>query len=293
MKVIPLRWVVERPFGWLMHHRRRVVSASALDGVARNPALPTPLLLRLLAFDGGGDGPPRHALQRAGLPQPAVAVILAHPYPGAPIEFAMSTRAEPAQRARLADDPSPKVRAALAYGPEWRDPRTTIAPLPTDVCACLLDDPDPSVRTALPDSLHIAPSFVASLAAHRDPAARRSAARGWEILAPGERSALLADPDPEVRRAAALWECRRDIHVTAELLRDPKSAAEALRRGLLVRADAERCVAERTHLAALAENPSLPVDPSRSGSAAPVRGATGATALRGPNVMRVAGVSSR
>lgn len=28
--------------------------ASALDGVARNPELPTPLLLRLLAFDGGG-----------------------------------------------------------------------------------------------------------------------------------------------------------------------------------------------------------------------------------------------
>lgn len=85
--------------------------ASALDGVARNPALPTPLLLRLL----GGDGPPHDALQRAGLPESAVAVILAHPNPGARLDFAMSTRAEPAQRARLADDPYPKVRAALAY----------------------------------------------------------------------------------------------------------------------------------------------------------------------------------
>ncbi|MGW0960776.1 hypothetical protein ACWD4K_17445 [Streptomyces gelaticus] len=118
--------------------------ASALDGVARNPALPTPLLLRLLAFDGGGDGRPRHALQRAGLPEPAIAVILAHPNPGTRIDFAMSARAEPAQRARLTDDPSPKVRAALAYGPEWRDPRTTVAPLPNDVCARLLGDPDPS-----------------------------------------------------------------------------------------------------------------------------------------------------
>ncbi|MGR4877933.1 Mucin-2 [Streptomyces sp. LARHCF249] len=234
--------------------------ASALDGVARNPALPTPLLLRLLAFDGGGDGPPRHALQRAGLPEPAVAVILAHPNPGARIDFAMSTRAEPAQRARLADDPSPKVRAALAYGPEWRDPRTTVAPLPDDVCARLLDDPDPSVRAALLDSPHLVPSFVASLAPHRDPAARRNAARAWRTLPPGERSALLADPDPEVRRAAALGECRRDAGITAELLRDPKSADEALRRGLLHRADAERCLAERTHLAALAENPSLPTD---------------------------------
>ncbi|MFE2290224.1 Mucin-2 [Streptomyces sp. NPDC059452] len=234
--------------------------ASALDGVARNPALPTPLLLRLLASDGDGDGPPRHALQRAELPEPGIAVILAHPNPGARTGFAMSARAEPTQRARLVDDPSPKVRAALAYGPEWRDPRTTVAPLPDDVCARLLDDPDPSVRTALLDSPHLAPSFVASLATHRDPAARRRAARAGERLRPDERSALLADPDPEVRRAATLEECRRDAHLTAELLRDPKSAAEALRRGLLHRADAERCVAERTHLAALAENPSLPTD---------------------------------
>ncbi|MGW5116450.1 Mucin-2 [Streptomyces noursei] len=234
--------------------------ASALDGVARNPALPTPLLLRLLAFDDGGDGPPRHALQRAELPEPAVAVILAHPNPRARIDFAMSAAAEPAQRARLAYDPSPKVRAALAYGPEWRDPRTVVAPLPDAVCACLLDDPDPSVRAALLDSPHLVPSFVASLATHHDPTARRGAVRAWGILAPAERSALLADPDSEVRRAAALWECRENAHATAELLHDPKSATEALRRGLLHRADAERCIAERTHLAALAENPSLPTD---------------------------------
>ncbi|WP_217229218.1 Mucin-2 [Streptomyces anulatus] len=234
--------------------------ASALDGVARNPVLPTPLLLRLLAFDGGGDGPPRHALQRTDLPESAVAVILAHPNPKARIGFATSTGAEPAQRARLADDLSPKVRAALAYGPEWHHPRTTIAPLPDDVCARLLDDPVASVSTALLDSPHLAPSFLASLATHRDPSARRSAARAWEKLPQDERSALLADPESEVRRAAELWACRRNARVTAELLRDPKSAAEALRRGLLHRADAERCVAERTHLASLAENPSLPTD---------------------------------
>ncbi|MFJ4867211.1 Mucin-2 [Streptomyces sp. NPDC088757] len=234
--------------------------ASALDGVARNPALPTALLLRLLAFDGGGDGPPRHALQRTGLPGAAVAVILARTNPRARIGFAMSAGAEPAQRARLADDPSSKVRAALAYGPEWHDPRTTVAPLPDEVCARLLDDPHPAVRTALLDSPLLAPPFVASLATHRDPAARRRAARAWETLRPEDRPALLADPDPEVRRVAALGECRRDARVTAELLRDPASVAEALRRGLLHRADAERCVAERTHLASLAENPSLPAD---------------------------------
>ncbi|MEU9235590.1 Mucin-2 [Streptomyces subrutilus] len=234
--------------------------ASALDGVARNPALPTALLLRLLACVGGDDGPRRRAVQRAGLPEPAVAVVLAHPDPRTRIDFAMSARAEPAQRARLADDPSPNVRAAVAYGPESPVPRTTVAPLPDAVCARLLEDPDPSVRAALLDSPHLAPSFVVSLAAHREPAARRAAAREWEALAPGERSSLLADPDPDVRRAAALGECRHDARLTAELLRDPKSAAEALRRGFLGRADAERCVAEGTHLTALAENPSLPAD---------------------------------
>ncbi|MET9591692.1 Mucin-2 [Streptomyces sp. NPDC006516] len=231
---------------------------SALDGVARNPALPTPLLMRLLAFEGGGAGPLRHAIGRAGLPEPAVAVILAHPNPRARIEFAMSARSEPAQRARLAEDPSAKVRAALAYGPEWYDPRTTVAPLPDAVCARLLDDRDASVRAALLDSPHLAPSFVASTAVHPDPAARRIGVRAWDVLAPRERSALLADPDPEVRRAAALRECRRDTHLTSELLRDPKSEAEALRRGLLDIADAERRIAGRTHLADLAGNPSLP-----------------------------------
>ncbi|MFI2738478.1 Mucin-2 [Streptomyces sp. NPDC018711] len=233
--------------------------ASALDGIARNSALPTPLLLRLLAFDGGGARPPRDALRRGGLAGQAVEVILAHPDPGVRIDFALSARAEAVQRARLADDPSPKVRVALAYGPD-RLPRTTVEPLPDAVCARLLDDPDPSVRAALLDSPHLAPSFVASMAAHHDPAARRGAVRAWGILSPGERSALLADPDPGVRRAAALRECRRDARLTAELLHGPESATEALRRGLLARTDAERCVAERRHLESLAENPSLPAD---------------------------------
>ncbi|MGW7318462.1 hypothetical protein [Streptomyces sp. NPDC054865] len=248
--------------------------SSALDGVAANPALPTPLLLRLLRSGvgegpggsgeghgpGGIAGPPRQAVQRAGLPGTAVALILAHPDPRVRIDFALSAGAEPGQRARLADDPIPKVRAALAYGPEWHDPRTTVPPLPYAMCARLLDDPEPSVRTALLESPHLAPPFTASLATHHEPAARLRAVRTWERLTPGERSALSTDPDPGVRRAAALRECGRDARLTTELLQDPKSAAEALRRGLLVRADAERYVAERTHLAALAENPSLPPD---------------------------------
>ncbi|GGT63771.1 hypothetical protein [Streptomyces lateritius] len=38
--------------------------SSVLDGAAADPALRTPLLLRLIAFEGRGDGPPFQALRR-------------------------------------------------------------------------------------------------------------------------------------------------------------------------------------------------------------------------------------
>ncbi|WP_042175315.1 hypothetical protein [Streptomyces sp. NBRC 110035] len=235
--------------------------SSALDGVAANPALPTALLLRLIAFDGGGHGPPFQALHRPGLPEPAVAVILTHPVLDTRVQFATSGQAEPEQRARLADDSSPKVRAAVANGPEWtHDPRTKVRPLPDAVCGRLLEDPEPSVRSALLHSPHLAPSFLASLARHPDPAARQAALRVWDELTADGRATLLDDPDPEVRRSAALCACPHDARLTTALLRDPATLPEALRRGLLDRADAERFLAEGVHLVELAVNPSLPAD---------------------------------
>ncbi|MFI1941166.1 Mucin-2 [Streptomyces purpureus] len=237
------------------------VYSCALEGVAANPALPTPLLLRLIAFDAGGPGPPFPALHRPGLPEQAVAAVLTHPVVGTRVQFAMSGQAEPEQRARLADDLSPTVRAAVAYGPEWtHDPRTKVRPLPDAVCGRLLDDPEPSVRSALLDSPHVAPSFLASLVRHPDPAARRAALRVWNELTADGRATLLEDPDPEVRRSAALLACPYDARLTAALLRDPAALPETLRRGLVSRADAERFLAEGVHLAELAGNPSLPAD---------------------------------
>ncbi|MEU2601659.1 hypothetical protein ABZ678_29025 [Streptomyces hirsutus] len=196
--------------------------SSALDGVAANPALATPLPLRLIAFDGGGHGPPFQALHRPGLPEPAVAAVLTHPVLDARVRFATSGQAEPEQRARLADDRSPKVRAAVANGPEWtRDPRTEVRPLPDAVCGRLLEDPEPSVRSALLYSPHLAPSFLASLARHPDPAARRAALRVRDELTADGHATLLDDPDPEVRRSAALCACPHDARLTAALLRDP------------------------------------------------------------------------
>ncbi|MFC9636860.1 hypothetical protein ACFTY8_48985 [Streptomyces mirabilis] len=89
----------------------------------------------------------------------------------------------------------------------------------------------------------MAPSFLASLVRHPDPAARRAALRVWDDLTADRRATLLDDPDREVRRSAALCACPHDARLTAALLSDPAALPEALRRGLLDRADAERFLA--------------------------------------------------
>lgn len=239
--------------------------SSALDGVAANPALPTPLLLRLIGFEGGADRRPFESLHRAmirpELPESAIAAVRAHPVAHVRAAFATSGQAEPDQRALLVDDPSPKVRAAVATGPEWTlGNRTRIRPLPHAACERLLADPEQAVRSAVLRSDHVAPSFLASLAGHPDPAARRAALRVWDDLTPDEHATLLDDPDPEVRRRAELCACPHDTQLTAKLLGDPATLREALRRGRLDRADAERFLAEGVHLPELAANPSLPRD---------------------------------
>ncbi|MER7689828.1 hypothetical protein [Streptomyces sp. NPDC097610] len=74
-------------------------------------------------------------------------------------------------------------------------------------------------------------------------------------------------PDPD---RSTPHDARRTTHgsrltahgsrLTAALLRDPAALPEALRRGLLDRADAERFLAEGVHLVELSGNPSLPAD---------------------------------
>ncbi|MFF3374619.1 Mucin-2 [Streptomyces sp. NPDC002680] len=239
--------------------------SSALDGVAANPALPTPLLLRLISFEGGDDRRPFESLHRAmirpGLPESAIAAVRAHPIAHVRSAFATSGQAEPEQRALLVDDPSPKVRAAVAIGPEWTlDHRTKVRPLPDAACERLLADPELSVRKSVLHSDNVAPSFLASLAGHPDPAARRAALRVWDELTADEHAALLADPDPEVRRRAEVCACPQDAKLTTALFADPASLREALRRGRLDRAEAEQLLTKGVHLADLAANPSLPPD---------------------------------
>lgn len=53
-----------------------------------------------------------------------------------------------------------------------------------------------------------------------------SAVPVWNELTADGRATLLDDPDPEVRRSAALCACPHDARLTAELLGDPAALPE-------------------------------------------------------------------
>jgi hypothetical protein len=231
-----------------------------LKGLAWNTAAPSGVLLRLLS-------PQVPSVWfwlclRAGLPADVVDAIVTHPDSRVRGYFADSWNADPADRARLADDPERKVRIALANGPEPF--RMEVAPLPDAAYERLLSDPDGEVRDWAVHSRSIPPRVLAGYADHTDPAVRAAVCRVWDELAPAVRDALLADPDAEVRRAAAVSACPDDAARTDELLDtvERRRRDDVLREGRLGRATAERLAASEDsgERHAVAVNPSLPPD---------------------------------
>lgn len=231
---------------------------TALRVLAWNSAAPAGVLLRLLRLDHRDV--PRFVTQRADLPPEVVNAILASPDPRLRQDFADSASADPAQRARLVDDPSPKVVLALAIGPTpYRRP---VEPLPDWAYERLLKHPDERIRSETVVSHRVPTRLLAGLADHPDSALRTAACRAWEELPHATRELLLRDDDLAVRRAAALRVCHEDADRTAwlvESLGPSWQVDKVLRTGLLSRALAERMVAE-PHPASVAANPSLPPD---------------------------------
>ncbi|MET7700086.1 hypothetical protein [Streptomyces sp. NPDC005485] len=231
-----------------------------LKGLAWNRAAPDDVLLRLLSPDARAAW--SWMCLREGLSQDLVDAIVGHPDLRVRGAFAESWTAAPADRARLADDPEPKVRICVGCGPEPF--RFEVAPLPDATYERLLADPDDGVREWTAQSHSLPPRLLARYAGHSDPKVRAAACRAWDQLAPGAREVLLADPDEAVRRAAARKACADDAARTDQLLDTLGSweREDVLRRGLLTRATAERHVAseEPRQRAAIAWNPSLPPD---------------------------------
>lgn len=239
-----------------------------LRGVAANPAAPSDVLLRLLTE------PARAAWTRLcgerALPADVVDAVVAHPERAVRRAFARNRHATPEQRGRLVDDADSLVRADVASGPRPRLGRAEA--LPDHVLENLLTARDDSshaqlltadeIRQELAFSGQIPPSFRRRMPGHPNPELRAQATGSWLWLTPGQREALLADPDPAVREAARV---NNRILDPAEMEADLPERDCHHRSLLLVnyavsRTVAQRCLAEGRDLWSLAHNPHTPSD---------------------------------
>lgn len=230
-----------------------------LHGLVANAAAPADVLVRLLGHED--EWVRRAVARRAVLPQEVIEAVLVHPDRHVRIALAENGNADPDQRARLVDDPSPGVHLALACGPLAY--RRRVPPLPDRAYERLLDHPRGLVRSELVTRGDAPAHILAGLADHEDPVFRKAACRVWGRLADEVRERLLHDEDPDVRQAAAVRVCHEDEEATSWLLAelgDSWQAIDILKTGRLTRALAERVVAAGERLAAIAANPTLPPD---------------------------------
>lgn len=202
-----------------------------LIGMALNPAAPVDVLLRLLA---GESAAARMTLCRDRvLPGPVVDAVVAHPDWRTRGFFAENPYADPEQRARLVDDPEYRVRGRLAEGPRAADDVCAPRPLPDRTVVQIIETYESDILWEL--NRLISPGLQRAMTTHPSPKVRCMGIGrlSWESLTPDIRDALLANPDPGVRKAA---EANSRSY---ERLRDPDAVREDL--------PAHHCHA-RTHL---------------------------------------------
>ncbi|MER5433706.1 hypothetical protein [Streptomyces sp. NPDC002588] len=232
-----------------------------LAGLALNPSTPEDVLLRLLS-----DAPlaARMVLcMDRDLPSAVMDAVITHPDTRTRGFFARNPYVDPAQRARLVDDPEWLVRALLADGPLTTDD-TVPRRLPDDTVLRMINTYDDE---SLGGSLYrqISAELWEALPTHPDPKARVWGAGRWGSLSPETRAALLADPDDAVReraRGCAQWE---DVAWVESQFPDRPCHA---RTGTLVNHPLSRALIDGVLTApagpdergALALNPTLPPD---------------------------------
>lgn len=172
----------------------------AVRGLARNPAAPPEVLLRLL------DVAPEQAAAglelRADLPLPVQEAMLRHPSFAVRHVLAEHPAIGAGVRGRLLADPEWRL-AARAFGRPGQPPLT--GAMLRRLLSRMEDDPGDlhTTEELLGELDFAAPHYRAVAAAHPDRRVRRRVARTAPWLEESSRAALLADPEPEVRAAAA------------------------------------------------------------------------------------------
>jgi hypothetical protein len=163
------------------------------------------------------------AIRRGEWSDAAFDLLAAHPDPGIR-EILAAGSASPQQRMRLLDDPDPDVRGALGEGLYWRWAKPQ--PLPPSVYERLAADPEPAVRMALARS-RSAPRDVLALLTNdpdADVAARASAALRGPAESPPlsrERAEALARDDESWVRAQAAADPSLPADLVTALATDP------------------------------------------------------------------------
>lgn len=149
-----------------------------LSGLARNPAAPEDVLVRIAAHRAGRQGMAR---RREPLPDAVVEALLAYD-DGDVFAGLRAERISPAMRRRIATHPDPAIRDARA------DFIHHLVELGSTAVLADLEEVYGRPRT--------------SLAVSPDPKVRAAVAGSWYDRPLEVQTALLADPDPAVRAAA-------------------------------------------------------------------------------------------
>ncbi|MEU6665735.1 hypothetical protein [Streptomyces sp. NPDC046727] len=234
-----------------------------LAGLALNPAVTQDILLRLLA-----EAPlaVRMVLCRdRDLPAAVVDAVVAHPDARTRGFLAVNPHVDPAQRARLVDDPDWIVRCHLTEGPRVPLPHRP-RPLPDDTVVRMIttyDGEEPLGSTGFWQQMSW--QLIRSMPTHPVAAVRRWGVGSWGSLPAERRAALLADPDTSVRERAqelARWEDPawvetqlppRPCHGRTDILLN-RALSEAVVEGVLT------APAHPDERATIALNPTLPPD---------------------------------